>query len=104
MMKEVMDSNFKEEVQNQSGVVVVDFWASWCGPCKMLSPVIEELSNEVTTAKFAKVNVDENPQSSQNFNIASIPTLLVFKDGKVVDTMVGFRPKAELEQLVKKHI
>ncbi|MBB6631816.1 thioredoxin [Clostridium algidicarnis] len=104
MMKEVLDSNFKEEVQNQSGVVVVDFWASWCGPCKMLSPVIEELSNEVTTAKFAKVNVDENPQSSQNFNIASIPTLLVFKDGKVVDTMVGFRPKAELEQLVKKHI
>ncbi len=103
-MKEVLDSNFKEEVQNQSGVVVVDFWASWCGPCKMLSPVIEELSNEVTTAKFAKVNVDENPQSSQNFNIASIPTLLVFKDGKVVDTMVGFRPKAELEQLVKKHI
>ncbi|MBU3196788.1 thioredoxin [Clostridium algidicarnis] len=104
MMKEVMDSNFKEEVQNQSGVVVVDFWASWCGPCKMLSPVIEELSNEMTTAKFTKVNVDENPQSSQNFNIASIPTLLVFKDGKVVDTMVGFRPKAELEQLVKKHI
>ena len=104
MMKEVLDSNFKEEVQNQSGVVVVDFWASWCGPCKMLSPVIEELSNEITTAKFAKVNVDENPQSSQNFNIASIPTLLVFKDGKVVDTMVGFRPKAELEQLVKKHI
>ncbi|SUY48203.1 thioredoxin [Clostridium putrefaciens] len=104
MMKEIMDSNFKEEVQNQSGVVVVDFWASWCGPCKMLSPVIEELSNEMTIAKFTKVNVDENPQSSQNFNIASIPTLLVFKDGKVVDTMVGFRPKAELEQLVKKYI
>lgn len=103
-MKEIMDSNFKEEVQNQSGVVVVDFWASWCGPCKMLSPVIEELSNEMTIAKFTKVNVDENPQSSQNFNIASIPTLLVFKDGKVVDTMVGFRPKAELEQLVKKYI
>ncbi len=103
-MKEVMDSNFKAEIQSQSGVVVVDFWASWCGPCKMLSPVIEELSNEITTAKFAKVNVDENPQSSQNFNIASIPTLLVFKDGKVVDTMVGFRPKAELEQLVKRHI
>ncbi len=104
MIKEIMDSNFKDEVQDQGGVVVVDFWASWCGPCKMLSPIIEELSNEITTVKFAKVNVDENPQSSQSFNIASIPTLLVFKDGKVVDTMVGFRPKAELEELVKKYI
>lgn len=104
MMKEIMDSNFKDEVQDQGGVVVVDFWASWCGPCKMLSPIIEELSNEITTVKFAKVNVDENPQSSQSFNIASIPTLLVFKDGKVVDTMVGFRPKAELEELVKRYI
>lgn len=103
-MKEIMDSNFKDEVQDQGGVVVVDFWASWCGPCKMLSPIIEELSNEITTVKFAKVNVDENPQSSQSFNIASIPTLLVFKDGKVVDTMVGFRPKAELEELVKRYI
>ncbi|WP_032120453.1 thioredoxin [Clostridium amazonitimonense] len=104
MIKEIMDSSFLEEVEKQEGVVVVDFWAAWCGPCKMLAPVVEELSNEIPGVKFGKVNVDNNPQISQNFRIASIPTIMVFKDGNVIDTMVGFRPKSELENMIKKHI
>ena len=104
MIKEIMDSSFLEEVEKQEGVVVVDFWAAWCGPCKMLAPVVEELSNEIPGVKFGKVNVDNNPQISQNFRIASIPTIMVFKNGNVIDTMVGFRPKAELENMIKKHI
>ncbi|MBU5591802.1 thioredoxin [Clostridium sp. MSJ-4] len=104
MIKEIMDSSFLEEVEKQEGVVVVEFWAAWCGPCKMLAPVVEELSNEIPGVKFGKVNVDNNPQISQNFRIASIPTIMVFKDGNVIDTMVGFRPKAELENMIKKRI
>lgn len=103
MVKQIVDANFVEEVEKAEGVVVVDFWASWCGPCKMLAPVIEGLSNELTNVKFTKVNVDDNPVASQKFRIASIPTVMVFKDGKVVDTMVGFRPKQELEGIIKKH-
>ncbi|SFB20553.1 thioredoxin [Clostridium frigidicarnis] len=101
-MKEINDSSLNQEISD--GVTLVDFWATWCGPCKMLSPVLDELSKELKDVKFGKVNVDHNPAVSQQFRIASIPTLLLFKNGEVVDKIVGFRPKAEIEQFIKKHI
>ena len=105
MIKEVTDSKFNEEVIKADQVVVVDFWASWCGPCKMLSPVLEELSEElVGKANFAKVNVDENPVLSQTYKISSIPTVLIFKNGEAVDTMVGFRPKQDIKNTIMKNL
>lgn len=103
MVKDINDSNFQEEVKD--GTVVVDFWAAWCGPCKMLGPVINDLSEELNNkAKFVKVNVDENPIVASQYKIASIPTVLVFKDGNVAETLVGFRPKAGLKEVLQKHI
>ena len=104
MINQINDANFENEVEKAEGVVVVDFWAPWCGPCKMLGPIIEEASNEITNAKFTKVNVDDNPVVSQKYRIASIPTVMIFKNGNVVETMVGFRPKAELEQLIIRNL
>ena len=86
--------NFKDEVLNSDIPVLVDFWATWCGPCMMLSPVIEEIAKELAgTVKVGKVNVDEQPELSAQYQIASIPTLLLFKNGKVENTAVGFMPK-----------
>lgn len=105
MAKSISDSNFHKEVINAENPVFVDFWASWCGPCKMLAPVIDEISKEYgDKVKFVKVNVDENPESANKYGIASIPTVMVFKEGSVVETLVGFRPKAALEQVVKKYL
>ncbi len=105
MIKEVMDNNFNEEVAVNNSTVVVDFWAPWCGPCKMLGPVLEELDREYEgKVKFIKVNVDNNPVVSQRFRVTSIPTVMVFKNGETVDTMVGFRPKASVKELVDRHL
>lgn len=104
-MREFTDNNFVEEVENYDGIAVVDFWASWCGPCKMLAPIFEELDSELgDKIKFGKVNVDDNPSISNKYKIASIPTLLVFKNGNVVDTLVGFRPKQELKAVIEKYV
>lgn len=104
-MREVGDNNFIEEVENYSGVTVIDFWASWCGPCKMIAPIVEELDNELgDKIKFAKVNVDDNPVVSNKYKIASIPTLMVFDNGKVAETLIGFRPKQELKAVLEKYI
>ena len=104
-MKEIMDNMFKIEVLESNIPVLVDFWAPWCGPCKMVAPVMEELDKQYNSKlKFVKVDVDENPIVSSQFNILSIPTVMLFKDGKVVETMVGFRPKSDFEKIVSKHI
>ncbi len=90
--------NFKEVTAK--GVVLIDFWAPWCGPCRMLSPVIDELEQEVSGVTFAKVNVDENPELSQEFGVMSIPAVFILKDGKKVDEFVGVKPKnAIIEKL-----
>ncbi|MBF0586137.1 thioredoxin [Prosthecochloris sp. N3] len=88
------DQNFKAEVIDSGKVVLVDFWAAWCGPCQMLGPVIEELAGDYDgKAVIAKVNVDENPNTAAQYGIRSIPTMLIFKNGEVVDQMVGAMPK-----------
>ena len=103
MVNEINDANFKDEVSK--GTVVVDFWASWCGPCKMLGPVIDEISEDLgEKAKFVKVNVDENPSTASQYRIASIPTVVVLKNGEVSETLVGFRPKAAIREELDKYI
>ncbi len=104
MLIHVGDNDFSVEIEGFKGVALVDFWATWCGPCKMISPIIEELANEIQEVKFAKVEVDDNPAVSSKYRITSIPTLMIFKDGAVVDTIVGFRPKHEIEKLIRLHI
>ena len=93
--------NFEAEVTEFKGTVLVDFSASWCMPCKMLSPVVDEVAEEVTSAKVAKVNVDEQQSLAARFNVMSIPTLIVFKDGKEVRRSVGVIPKEAVKELVK---
>lgn len=97
------DATFEQEIE--SGVTLVDFWAPWCGPCKMIAPVLEEVADEVDgKAKVVKVNVDDNQTTAARFGVMSIPTLIVFKDGKQVDKVVGFNPKEALVQLIEKHL
>ncbi|KGK86019.1 thioredoxin [Clostridium sp. HMP27] len=105
MVTEVRDNSFEQEVLKSDIPTVVDFWAVWCGPCKMLAPVIDEVSEELAgKAKFVKVNVDENPATASQFRIASIPTVMIFKGGKAVDTLVGFRPKDAIKAAIEKHL
>lgn len=105
MVNKINDNEFSSEVINSEVPVVVDFWASWCGPCKMLAPVMEEISDELSgKVKFVKVNVDENPVVSNQYKIASIPTVMVFKNGKVENTLVGFRPKNAIISAINQSI
>lgn len=95
---ELTDENFEAEVLQADQPVLVDFWAPWCGPCRQIAPMIDELANENSDVKIGKINIDDNPQAAQRFQVSSIPTLLVFKDGQVSETFVGVRPKAQLQQ------
>ncbi len=96
-LPDVTDSNFQAEVIESDTPVLVDFWAPWCGPCRMVAPIVEELAGEYEgRVKFVKLNTDENPAVSSRYGIRSIPTLLVFKDGQLVDRIVGVAPKQEI--------
>lgn len=93
----VTSDSFENDVVKAAGLVVVDFWATWCGPCKIISPIVEELANEYEgKASFGKINTDENPDLASRFNIRGIPTLMFFKNGKNIDQLVGAVPKATL--------
>ena len=97
----VTKHNFQEEVMESSKTVLVDFWASWCGPCRILSPVIDEIARERTDLKVVKVNVDEEPELAERFSVMTIPTVFVIKNGEVVNQASGARPKQQVLALLQ---
>jgi len=102
-LKTLTDSNFDQEVKN--GVVLVDFWAEWCGPCRRIAPIVEQLAGEYEgRATIGKLNVDENPSVPGRFMIRGIPTLLLFKDGQLAETLVGLAPKEDIARMIEKHL
>lgn len=92
---------YHNEVMETEKVVVIDFWATWCGPCKMMAPVVEEVAKDYPDVKVCKVNVDEEPELSNAFKIVSIPTIVVIKNGEIIDSVVGYRPKEDIEKIIK---
>ncbi|MBI0023051.1 MULTISPECIES: thioredoxin [Lactobacillus] len=101
MVEELTDQNFEEETKD--GVVLTDFWATWCGPCKMQSPVIDELAEERQDVKFTKMDVDENKDTPSSLGVMAIPTLIIKKNGEIVDRLTGYTPKAKLDQILNQY-
>lgn len=105
MVLEINTDNFDKEVLEHNGVIVVDFFANWCGPCRKLAPLLEEVESELNTkVKFAKINTDENLEMAKNYQVSGLPTLLVFKNGETVERMVGLMPKSSIITNIEKHI
>lgn len=101
-MQDTTDSNFKQDVLDSDVPVLVDFWAEWCGPCRMLAPVLDEVAQEIgESAKVVKVNIDKNPETPGQFGVRSIPTLVLFKNGEAVSTKVGVLPKGQIVEWIK---
>ncbi len=96
----ITKSNFEQEVLKSDKPVLLDFWATWCMPCKMISPVVEEIAKEVPDVKVGKINIDEQPELASAFNVMSIPTLAVMKEGKIIKTMVGVKPKSSILKML----
>jgi thioredoxin 1 len=100
----VTDSTFEQEIEKHDGLAVVDFWATWCGPCRMVAPILDQLATEFSgKAKVAKMDVDANQRTAIRFNVRSIPAILFFKNGKLVDSVIGAVPKARLESKFQEH-
>ena len=97
----ITNANFKEEVLESDKKVLVDFWAPWCGPCRMVSPIVEEIAEENAAIKVAKINIDEQPQLASQYGVMSIPTLMVFENGDIADTAVGARNKSFILQMLE---
>ncbi|QAA34601.1 thioredoxin [Clostridium manihotivorum] len=105
MIKEVVNNKLEEVMKDSKNVVLVDFWATWCEPCKMISPILDELSEELEgKVEFVKVNADQNKELVSKYQISGIPTMLIFKRGELVDTLNGFNPKVKLLQVLNKYI
>lgn len=101
----VTDESFATEVEGSNGLAIVDFWADWCGPCRIVAPIVEQLATEYAgRVTVAKLDVDANPRTAARFNVRSIPSILFFRDGKLVDTVVGAVPRPVLERKVQEHI
>jgi thioredoxin 1 len=101
----VTDADFAQEIEQHPGVALVDFWAVWCGPCQMVAPIVEQIAKDYEgKVKVAKLDVDENPQTTMRYNVRSIPSLLIFKGGKHVETVVGAVPKAYLVEKLSRHL
>ncbi len=97
------DSTFEDDISS-SNLILVDFWAEWCGPCKQISPILEEIANEKDILNILKLNIDENPVTPQKYNVRGIPTLMLFKEGKLVDTKIGSLPKSSLVDWINSYL
>ena len=101
-IKELSDQSFEAEVLQSTEPVLVDFWAPWCGPCRMIAPLVEELATENADAvKVAKINIDESPSTAATYGVSSIPTMMIFKNGEVIDRFVGVQPKSRLQDAIE---
>lgn len=103
MATEFTDANFQSDVLESDKPVLVDFWAPWCGPCRMIAPIIDKLSSELDTVTIGKVNVDDNPATAQKYGIMSIPTMLIFKGGEKVGQLQGFVPEPKVREFIEAH-
>ncbi|MPM72137.1 Thioredoxin [bioreactor metagenome] len=104
MIRVLNNENFKSQIESSDKVVIVDFFATWCGPCKMLTPIFEELSNSMTDVDFVKIDIDQSLRIAQEYNVTSVPTMIIFKNGKPVDTIIGFVPKQNIENKLRMYL